>query len=75
MFLKEFLTRLLERNLGHTLSHLLMTLQGTARTVSSRAPHQILHVGIYPLICLTCMPAGDVPIQRTDTLSALLMIA
>lgn len=75
MFLKAFLTWHLEKNLGNTSNHLWMTFRGTARTVSSPAPHQILRVGIYPLICWTCMPAGNVPIQRKDTLSALLMIA
>ena len=49
-----------------------MTLRGTARAVSSPASQQILYVGIYPLICWTSMPAGNVPIQRTDTLRALL---
>ena len=39
MFLKAFLTRQLNRNLGNTLNHLEMTLRGTARTVSSPTPH------------------------------------
>jgi len=72
MFLKAFVTRLVERNLGNTLNHLWMTLRGTGRAVSRPASQQILHVGIYPLICWTSMPAGNVPIQRTDTLRALL---
>ena len=52
-----------------------MTSLVMARIVSSLAPLEILRVGVFLLICWTRTPAGNVPFQRTDTLSTLLMIA
>ena len=75
MLLKAFHTWRVERNLGNTLSHLLMTSPVTACIVSSLALLQILRVGVFLRICWTCIPAGNVPFQWRDTLTTLLMIA
>ena len=63
------------RTLHTSCDGLKMTLLVTARIVSNLAPLQILRVGVFLLICWTCTPTGNVPFQRTDTLSTLLMIA
>ena len=46
-----------------------------AHIVSSLVPRRILLVGVFLVIFWTCMPAGDVPLLKTDTVSDRLKVA